>query len=124
MKTLSMNRKSVVSIVTVMLLIYGIQNTSYGQQQNAAPEFTPVSDRTPQVREAIVALVPGVDSANDVTEAHLSLITNLNLSDQNITALKVGDFDGSTKAVPVRRIGMAETNSVNLSQAVCISIRS
>ena len=48
----------------------------------------------PQVRDAIVALVPGVDSADDVTAAHLSLIKNLNLSEQNITSLKAGDFDG------------------------------
>ena len=88
MQTLSRNRKIAVSIVT-MLLIYGVQITSYGQQP-----FTPVNDRTPQIRDAIVALVPGVDSANDVTAAHLSLITNLNLSEQNITALKAGDFDG------------------------------
>ena len=32
----------------------------------------PVSDRTPQVRDAIVAAVPGVNSAADVTEAHLA----------------------------------------------------
>ena len=89
MQTLSMNRKIVMSIVIVMLLIYGVQTTSYGRQQ-----FTPVSDRTPQVRDAIVAVVPGVDSANDVTAAHLSLIKNLNLSEQNITILKSGDFDG------------------------------
>ncbi len=89
MKSLIVNRKIVVSIFTVMFLIYGIQITGYGQQQ-----FTPVSDRTPQVRDAIVALVPGVDSANDVTAAHLSLINNLNLSEQNITTLKSGDFDG------------------------------
>jgi len=89
MQTLSMNRKIVVSIFTVMFLMYGIQITSYGQQP-----FTPVSDRTPQVRDAIVALVPGVDSADDVTAAHLSLINNLNLSEQNITALKSGDFGG------------------------------
>ena len=89
METLSSNRKIVMSIVIVMLLIYGIQATSHAQQQ-----FTPVSDRTPQVRDAIVALVPGVDAADDVTAAHLSLINNLNLSEQNITTLKAGDFDG------------------------------
>ena len=89
MKTQIVNLKSVVSIAIVMLLIYGIQTTSYGQQP-----FTPVNDRTPQVRDAIVAVVPGVDSADDVTAAHLSLITNLNLSEQNITTLKSGDFDG------------------------------
>ena len=89
MKTLSSNRKIVMSIVIVMVLIYGIQTTSHGQQQ-----FTPVSDRTPQVRDAIVALVPGVDAADDVTAAHLSLMNTLNLSEQNITTLKAGDFDG------------------------------
>ena len=89
-----MNQKIVIVIVAVILLIYGPQGTVHGQQQNDAPEFTPVSDRTQQVRDTIVALVPGVDSANDVTAEHLALITNLNLSDQNIAALKVGDFDG------------------------------
>ena len=93
MKTQVVNQKIVIVIVAVILLIGGIHGASHGQQ-NAAPEFTPVSDRTPQVRDAIVALVPGVDSADDVTAAHLSLINNLNLSEQNITALKAGDFDG------------------------------
>ena len=92
MKTLT--KKSAASIVAVMLLIYGIQGTDYVQAQNDAPELTPVSDRTQQVRDAIVALVPGVDAANDVTAAHLALITSLNLSNQSITALKAGDFDG------------------------------
>ena len=84
MKSLIVNRKILMSIFTVMLLIYGIQTTSYGQQP-----FTPVNDRTPQVRDAIVALIPGVDSANDVTAAHLSLIKNLNLSEQNITDAEI-----------------------------------
>ena len=67
MKVLTVNRKIVLSIVAAMLLIYGIQGTGNLQAQENAPELTPVSDRTPQVRDTIVALVPGVDSANDVT---------------------------------------------------------
>ena len=94
MKTLTMNQKIAGAIVAVMLLIYGIQGTVNVQAQGNAPELTPVSDRTQQVQDALVALVPGVDAANDVTAAHLALITNLNLSDQSITALKAGDFDG------------------------------
>ena len=94
MKTLTMKQKIAASIVAVMLLIYGIQGTGNVQAQDNAPELTPVSDRTQQVQDTIVALVPGVDTANDVTAAHLALITNLNLSNQSITALKVGDFDG------------------------------
>ena len=41
--------------------------------------ITPVSDRTPGVRDAIVAAA-GVNSATDVTEAHLAAITSLDLS--------------------------------------------
>jgi hypothetical protein len=59
----------------------------------AAQEVTPVSERTPQVRDAIVAEA-GVATANEVTEAHLAVIAQLDLSGQNITALKDGDFDG------------------------------
>ena len=94
MKTLVVNRKIVVSVVAVMVLIYGLQGTGYGEPQNDAPEFTPVCDRTPQVRDAIVSIVPGVSDCKNVTQSHLALITNLNLSDQNITTLKAGDFDG------------------------------
>ncbi|MDE0400344.1 MAG: cadherin domain-containing protein, partial [Candidatus Poribacteria bacterium] len=94
MKPLTVKQKIAATIVAAMLLIYGIQGTLNVQAQDNAPELTPVSDRTQQVQDRIVALVPGVDSANDVTAAHLALITNLNLSNQSITALKAGDFDG------------------------------
>ena len=57
---------------------------------------TPVCDRTPAVRDAIVAEVPGVTDCADVTETHLAAIMNLNLSNKSITALKAGDFDGLT----------------------------
>ena len=58
-------------------------------------ERTPVSERTPQVRDAIVRAVQDVNSASDVTETHLAAITSLTLSRfTNITTLKAGDFDG------------------------------
>ena len=53
-----------------------------------------VCDRTPQVRDAIVAAVSGVSTCNDVTETHLAAIETLNLIDKSITSLKDGDFDG------------------------------
>ena len=53
-----------------------------------------VCNRTPQVRDAIVAAVPGVSDCNNVTDGHLVGIRNLNLRHQNITTLKTGDFDG------------------------------
>ena len=59
-------------------------------------DITPVQDRTPQIRDAIVAAVPGVNSANDVTAAHLAAIATLEASKKSISALKAGDFDGLT----------------------------
>ncbi len=59
-------------------------------------EFTPVNERTRQVRDAIVAAVPNVNNAADVTAAHLAAITSLSIDYRRITALKVGDFDGFT----------------------------
>ena len=59
------------------------------------PSMTPVSERTPQVRDAIVAAA-GVNSATDVTEAHLAAITDLFFLGEGITTLKSGDFDGLT----------------------------
>ena len=56
----------------------------------------PLSDRTAQVRDAIVSAVPGVSDAADVTAAHLAAITTLNLSGKSITSLKPGDFSGLT----------------------------
>ena len=115
MKTLTVNRKIVLSIVTAMLLIYGIQGAGNVHAQGNAPELTPVSDRTQQVRDTIVALVPGVDSANDVTASHLALITNLNLSEQSITTLKAGDFDGLSS---LRSLSLAKNTLSSLPAGI------
>ena len=56
----------------------------------------PLSERTPQVRDGIVAAVPGVSNANDVTAAHLAAITSLDLLSKSIRSLKAGDFNGLT----------------------------
>ena len=53
---------------------------------------TTVCDRTPQVRDAIVAAVSGISNCSNVTEAHLAAITEFDLTYKNITSLKVGDF--------------------------------
>ena len=55
-----------------------------------------VSDRTPQVRNAIVAAVPGVSAAASITETHLAAITTINLRNAGISELKTGDFSGLT----------------------------
>ena len=87
MKPLFGNRKSVISILGIFIFVLGINATGYA---------LPVSQRTPQVRDAIVAAVPGVNSANNVTKAHLAAITELDLSSLDIPVLKSGDFDGLT----------------------------
>ena len=54
-----------------------------------------VCERTPAVRDAIVARVAGIDDCAHVTAAHLARIDRkLGLSDRGITALKAGDFAG------------------------------
>ncbi len=69
--------------------------------------ITPVKDRTPFVRDKIVAAVSGVNRAEDVTTEHLAAIRSLDLSgdwaDESLDAdwiglesLQSGDFDGLT----------------------------
>ncbi len=77
-----------VFVLLSILIILGLQETSFA-------EITPVADRTTQVRDAIVAAT-GANSAGDVTDAQLSAITNLNLRSKGITELKSGDFSGLT----------------------------
>ena len=56
-----------------------------------------VCDRTPEVRDAIVAKVAGISNCGDVTAAHLAAITGtLDLDSTSVTSLKLGDFDGLT----------------------------
>ena len=70
--------------------------TSYLNTAHPQVEFTPVSSRTLQVQDAIVAAVDGINAAADVTEAHVASITVLNLRNVGITTLNAGDFDGFT----------------------------
>ena len=61
------------------------------------PDVLPVCDRTPEVRDAIVGLVPEVSDCSDVTEEHLKSITGvLSLARQSISTLQSGDFHGLT----------------------------
>ena len=82
---------------TVRVSVTGITQTiAFTATATTTPVVTvsPIINRTSQVRDAIVAAVPGVNSASDVTEAHLAAITTLSLNNKNITSLKSGDFDG------------------------------
>ena len=84
---------------TVTVSVQGISQTATFTATAAATDIvslSPISNRTSQVRVAIVEAVPGVNSAADVTEKHLAAITSLDLSSKNITSLQAGDFDGLT----------------------------
>ena len=68
-------------------------------------EVTPVADRTPAVRDAIVKAIDGVDAAADVTTEQLVSITALNLRNKDISELKAGDFSGLTGLVDLNLYG-------------------
>ena len=89
MKTSINNLKCVVSVLFTSLIVFGMFSSVYANT-------VPVSDRTPQVRDAIVAAIPNVSSADEVTNVHLATITRLNLRAAGISKLKRGDFSGLT----------------------------
>ena len=59
--------------------------------------FTAVCERTPAVRDAIVAAISSVGDCADVTNRHLALISGrFYVDSQSITELAAGDFGGLT----------------------------
>ena len=70
---------------------------STAQVSITTDDFVSVCDRTPDVRNAIVAALPDVHDCADVTAADLATIKSIrSLTYENITALKEGDFNGLT----------------------------
>ena len=94
--TITVSDGSLTDTITVTIYVTDVNDTSI------TSALTPVCDRTPQVRDAIVAAVPGVNDCNDVTEAHLATITHLDLENKNILTLKDGDFDGLSALTELR----------------------
>ena len=69
----------------------------------AEAQTTGICGRTQQVRDAILARIPGVSNCADVTAAHLAAIDGtLALLFKNITALSAEDFDGLTALEQLR----------------------
>ena len=89
MKTRINNLKCVVPVLLTVLIVFCPFSSVYAN-------IIPVSDRTPQVRDAIVAAIPDVSSADGVRNVHLATITRLNLRAAGISRLKLGDFSGLT----------------------------
>ena len=88
--TISVSDGSLTDTITVIVSVIDVDDTPI------VSTILAVSDRTPEVRDAIVASVLDVSSANEVTDVHLAAITSLNLRSAGITALKSGDFSGMT----------------------------
>ena len=91
------NQRFAVSIFVAILIVLGIYNTGYA-------DITPVSERTSQVRDAIVTAA-GVNTAADVTETHLGAIISLNLRAKSISVLNSGDFSGLTGLINLNLYG-------------------
>jgi Leucine-rich repeat (LRR) protein len=70
----------------------GIEDHS-GTGVDCTSDVVAVCDRTPQVRDAIVAAA-GRTSCQEVTDEDLAAIRHLRLSSEGITSLKSGDFGG------------------------------
>ena len=90
---------------TVRVSVTGITQTIiFTATATTAPIVTvsPIVNRTSQVRDAIVDALPGVNSANDVTEAHLSTIRFIDLRNKGISTLNAGDFDRLTALTELR----------------------
>ncbi len=80
-------RKIAGLVFGLIVLVYGIQGISDAQ--------TPLTERTQQVQDAIVAAL-SVASIADVVPADLANITVLDIENKGVTALQAGDFDGFT----------------------------
>ena len=72
--------------------------------------------RTPEVRDAIIAAVPGVDACEDVSAEHLAAITGeFSLREHGITALRAGDFEG---LVGITRLNLSRNELTGLPVGV------
>ena len=79
----------------LLVLLFSLLHPSLTQAQSAPG----VCDRTPQVRDWVVAQVDEVDNCAAVTTRHLQAISgDMDLADENIRALKAGDFQSLSVA--------------------------
>ncbi len=84
----SIGRACLLFLLTMSLL--ALSSTAQAQTQSG------VCDRTPQVRDALVAIVGGEVTCADVTPDQLGRISVLSLGSERIETLQSGDFAGLT----------------------------
>ena len=85
---LSIGRACLLFLLTISLFV--LSSTAQAQTQSG------VCDRTPQVRDALVAIVGGGVTCADVTPDQLGRISVLSLGSERIETLQSGDFAGLT----------------------------
>ena len=102
-----------------LLAILGLNDTAYTFQGRAMTAVTSppsneasatlplgICDRTKQVRDAIVAKIPGVRNCTKVTDAQMAQIKRrLRLENTQIGSLQAGDFAGLPNLVEIRLDG-------------------
>ena len=71
--------------------VAGLSVLAFPETARAQAPSPSVCDRTPQVRDNIVATAP-VSNCADVTSAHLEARTTMELPDAGISSLRAGDF--------------------------------
>ena len=78
--------------------VRAVNTTGTGLASMATTEaYATICNRTPAVRDAIVAAVSGKTTCSSITDTDLAGITgSLNLDNKDISSLKAGDFDGLT----------------------------
>ena len=74
-----------------------------GAAESAAAQIVPVCDRTAEVRDEIVRLVPGINDCADVTEAHLAAIEGEFFTPAGMTLFPLGAADPISIGCPLRR---------------------
>ena len=84
----SVGRACLLFFLTISLFV--LSSTAQAQTQSG------VCDRTPQVRDALVAIVGGGVTCADVTADQLGRISVLSLGSERIETLQSGDFAGLT----------------------------
>ena len=71
-------------------------DSAWSSVVQGTPRGTDVCDRTPAVRDAILAAVIGISDCLRLTATQLAAITALNLSNKSLASLEAGDFNGLT----------------------------
>ncbi len=82
-------------VVTIVLLVANASvSHSIATAQSVVDGFC---DRTPQIRDAILAKISGVDDCAAVTVEQLATVKLLTLNRRGISEIKQGDFNGLTR---------------------------